>query len=104
MHRPPRETSRHFTKAHSHSLPPHPMLEGNDPITVAVAFVAGQIDGPGKILQLHARCSDGYCSTCRVRPVRWPCPAAAIALLALEMTKADRDSNTQADSPRGHRS
>jgi hypothetical protein len=71
---------------------------------VAVAFVAGQNDGPGKILRLHARGQDGYCSSCRVRPVRWPCPAAAIALLALKMTKVDRGSNTPpADPPHGHR-
>lgn len=88
MHLPPRETSRHLTKAHSRSVPPHPVLEGNDPIKVAIAFVAGQNDGPEKILRLHARGPDAYCSTCRVRPVRWPCPVAAIALLALEMAKA----------------
>jgi hypothetical protein len=103
MHLLPREIPRQLTKAHSRSLPPHPVLEGNDPITVAVAFVAGQNDGPGKILRLHARGPDGYCSTCRVRPVRWPCPVAAIALLALNMTKADRDSNTPTvDSPQDH--
>jgi hypothetical protein len=36
-----------------------------------------------------------------VRPVRWPCPVGAIALLALKATKVVRGSNSPtADSPR----
>jgi hypothetical protein len=72
------------------------LLAGDDPIAVAIAFVAGQIDGPGKILRLHACDTDAYCSACRVRPVRWPCPVAAIALRALEV----RDTETSPADPR----
>jgi hypothetical protein len=64
------------------------MPEGDDPIAVAVAFVARQEDGPGKILRVHARDTDAYCAACRVRPVRWPCAAAAIALRALAVANA----------------
>jgi hypothetical protein len=101
MHLLPRQIPRRLAEAHSRPLPPQSILEGNDPITVAAAFVAAQTDGPGKILRLHTRGPDGYCSWCRVRPVRWPCPIGAIALLALKTTKAERGSNTPAaDSPR----
>jgi hypothetical protein len=95
----PRGTTRDISKPHTRSAPPHPLPEGDDPIAVAVAFVAGQNDGPGKILRLHARDADAYCSACRVRPVRWPCPAAAIALRALEMSEAIRGSDAATVDP-----
>ena len=94
----------HIANGHSHLNIPHPRPGGDDPIAVAIAFVAEQYDGAGKILRLHARDLDAYCSACRVRPVRWPCPAAAIALLALEMTKSTCSETFTIDSPHGHKS
>lgn len=79
-------TTPKISKPHIGSAPSHPLPEGDDPIVVATAFVARQNDGPGRILRLHARDADAYCSACRLRFVRWPCPAAAIALRALEMS------------------
>jgi hypothetical protein len=99
MHLPAREISRHVASAHPQPTP-IPILEGDDPVAVAIAFVARQSDGPGKILRLHTCAPDAYCSACRVRPVRWPCPAAAIALCALEMDRANRRSYNSLVDPR----
>jgi hypothetical protein len=98
MHLLSRRPSCHFTKAQARSGAPCSLPAGDDPIAVAIAFVAGQNDGPGKILRLHACDTDSYCSACRVRPVRWPCPVAAIALRALEIRGTE---TTPIDPPRG---
>lgn len=98
MRLPSHEPARQIVQALHRSAPSNPLLAGDDPIAVAIAFVAGQIDGPGKILRLHACDTDAYCSACRVRPVRWPCPVAAIALHALEVRGTE---TSHADPRRG---
>jgi hypothetical protein len=48
----------------------------------AARFVAGQPGGSDRLLGLHPVRSDGTCAGCSARPVRWPCTAASIALMA----------------------
>lgn len=53
-----------------------------DCITVAAIFMAAEPGGVQRVLGVHRRQSDGWCSGCVYRPARWPCPAAHIALRA----------------------
>lgn len=45
----------------------------------AVAFMAAQPGGPERILAVHRRRPDGYCSGCVHTLSRWPCTVARIA-------------------------
>jgi hypothetical protein len=53
-----------------------------DCINVAAIFMAAEPGGVERVLKAHRRQRDGWCSGCICRPVRWPCPAAHIALRA----------------------
>ena len=52
-------------------------------VDAAVRFVAGQVGGPARVLAIHHRRERGLCGGCVVRPTRWPCSAAVIAMAAL---------------------
>jgi hypothetical protein len=54
-------------------------------ISVAAAFVAAEPGGVRRLLRAHRKQRDGWCSGCVFRPVRWPCPAAHIALHAARL-------------------
>jgi hypothetical protein len=56
-----------------------------DCITVAANFIAAEPGGSQRVLSAHRRQRDGWCSGCIYRPVRWPCPAAHIALMAARL-------------------
>jgi hypothetical protein len=54
-----------------------------DPVEFAIRFIAEQFGGPGRVLARHRTTAGGLCSACSsVRPVRWPCVIASMALLA----------------------
>jgi hypothetical protein len=59
-----------------------------DCIGVAAAFMAAEPGGAQRVLGVHRRQPDGWCSGCIYRPVRWPCPAAHIALHAARIQEA----------------
>jgi hypothetical protein len=82
---------------------PPPLPGGNNPIAVAVAFMAAQDGGPERVLRAHVPNRRGGCRCCsvRLRPVRWPCAPAVIALTAQQnatRTRADHDLD---DAPEG---
>ncbi len=54
-----------------------------DAVEAAVRFVAAQTGGPGRVLAIHHRRDRGLCGGCTVRPTRWPCSVAVIAMTAL---------------------
>jgi hypothetical protein len=68
-----------------------------DCIGVAAAFVAAEPGGVERVLGVHRRQSDEWCSGCICRPVRWPCPTAHIALQAALIQEA---ASVPADSDR----
>jgi hypothetical protein len=53
-----------------------------DVVEAAVRFVASQCGGPARMLAIHHLRDRGLCAGCTVRPTRWPCSAAVIALSA----------------------
>jgi hypothetical protein len=54
-----------------------------DQVESAIRFIAEQFGGPGRVLAHHRTTASGLCAACSsVRHVRWPCPLAAMALLA----------------------
>lgn len=53
-----------------------------DCIDVAVEFLARQPGAVDRALAMHQSDSGGWCTECRVTPVRWPCTTAGIALRA----------------------
>jgi hypothetical protein len=53
-----------------------------DCISVAATFMAAEPGAVQRVLGVHRRQCDGWCSGCVCRPVRWPCPAAHIAMHA----------------------
>jgi hypothetical protein len=54
-----------------------------DPVHSAIRFIADQFGGPGRVLAHHRTTGSGLCAACSsVRPIRWPCSIAAMALLA----------------------
>jgi len=57
-----------------------------DPIMAAVAFMIARPGSADRVLRNHARNDSGHCRRCRyqLRPQRWPCTVAGIALLARE--------------------
>ncbi len=64
---------------------PNPNAEpGSDAISYAVEFVGAHPGMSDRILLEHAREDSGHCRRCRynLRPERWPCTTARIALLA----------------------
>jgi hypothetical protein len=55
----------------------------SDHVHSAVRFIADQFGGPGRVLARHRTTANGLCAACSsVRPVRWPCSIAAMALQA----------------------
>jgi hypothetical protein len=61
--------------AHKRSEPDH--------VHSAVRFIADQFGGPGRVLIRHRTTANGLCAACSsVRPVRWPCSIAAMAMQA----------------------
>lgn len=55
-----------------------------DVVEAAVRFVAAQNGGPARVLAIHRLRGRGLCAGCTVRPTRWPCSAAVIAMSASE--------------------
>jgi hypothetical protein len=54
-----------------------------DHVDSAVRFIADQFGGPGRVLAVHRTTASGLCAACSsIRPVRWPCSIAAMALQA----------------------
>jgi hypothetical protein len=54
-----------------------------DQIRSAIWFIATQLGGAQRVLAHHSKTSNGLCSACSsVRPVRWPCSIASMALQA----------------------
>ena len=54
-----------------------------DQVHSAVRFIAEQFGGPGRVLARHRTAANGLCAACSsVRPVRWPCVLASMALQA----------------------
>lgn len=72
---------------------------GTNPIEVAAAFVAAQDGGPDRILSAHVPNERGGCRSCSVplRPVRWPCAPAAIALAAQDAPSGEHQSRQEID-------
>jgi hypothetical protein len=59
----------------------------DESIDVAVAFVASQPDGAGRLLIIHQRLPSGNCSGCLSFPTPWPCTTAGIALRVLDQER-----------------
>jgi hypothetical protein len=54
-----------------------------DHLHSVVRFIADQFGGPGRVLAHHRTTASGLCAACSsIRPVRWPCSIAAMALQA----------------------
>ena len=56
----------------------------DESIDVAVAFVAAQPGGAGRLLIQHQRLPSGNCGGCLSFPTTWPCATAGIALRVLD--------------------
>jgi hypothetical protein len=55
----------------------------SDPVDSAIRFIADQYGGPGRVLAHHRTTVSGLCAACSsVRPIRWPCSLAVMALQA----------------------
>lgn len=76
-----------------HGAGGYPALPASDdPIAVVVAFIAVRPGLSEHMLGEHARDQSGYCRRCRnhLRPERWPCFDARMALLARDYIKKRR--------------
>ena len=72
-------------------------------IATAIAFIAAQPSGPGRLLAIHAPLPDGTCRGCLTHATRWPCTIAAFARSGTEQDATDA-SATHEISPAGGQS
>ena len=64
------------------------MPSGNDSVIDAAARLMATNPGADKrVLAMHRRRSDGYCTGCWTRPTKWPCGVASVALRVGEIGK-----------------
>ncbi|MGH3611732.1 MAG: hypothetical protein ACRDRK_03770 [Pseudonocardia sp.] len=70
-----------------------PLPAGDDPIAVVVAFIVVRPGLIENMLREHARDDSGQCRRCRfhLRPERWPCFDARMALTARDFVKRARE-------------